>query len=199
MIRIETYEGKTSEAYLHDLAQLRIAVFREYPYLYLGSLEYEKQYLAEYLQGETLALVVAWAEGQIVGVSTCTALADAAQEVRAAFEQAELPLSAYCYFGESVLLPAYRKKGIGRAFFQHREAFAAKEGFSHTTFCAVERPSNHPLRPDSYWALDPFWQALGYQKLPHLQTQMSWQDADKDHQDLKTLTFWQKRLPNAAK
>ncbi len=36
-------------ACIDDLADLRISVFREYPYLYDGNLEYEKKYLKQYL------------------------------------------------------------------------------------------------------------------------------------------------------
>ena len=35
-----------------DLARLRIGVFREFPYLYDGSLDYERDYLADYASTE---------------------------------------------------------------------------------------------------------------------------------------------------
>ena len=55
------------------------------------------------------------------------------------------------YYGESVLLPGWRGRGIGVAFFAAREARARELGFKVGTFCAVVRPDNHPLRPaDGY-------------------------------------------------
>src|SRR5690242_19351414 len=47
-IRIERATGAAIEGYLDVLAALRIRVFREYPYLYDGSLAYEQEYLASY-------------------------------------------------------------------------------------------------------------------------------------------------------
>jgi hypothetical protein len=42
---IKTVSGKDFEPYLLRLANLRIKIFREYPYLYDGNIEDEKQYL----------------------------------------------------------------------------------------------------------------------------------------------------------
>ena len=41
-LTLKTETGRGIEKYLHDLAKLRIEVFREFPYLYDGSPEYEK-------------------------------------------------------------------------------------------------------------------------------------------------------------
>ena len=47
-IVIERLQGTALTAALPDLARLRIAVFREWPYLYDGSADYEQRYLATY-------------------------------------------------------------------------------------------------------------------------------------------------------
>ncbi|HRQ91226.1 MAG TPA: GNAT family N-acetyltransferase, partial [Bacteroidia bacterium] len=47
-----TYEelhGDTLRPHLRELGGLRIAVFREYPYLYDGDLDYEERYLETYV------------------------------------------------------------------------------------------------------------------------------------------------------
>ena len=52
------------------------------------------------------------------------------------------------YFGESVLLPAYRGQGLGHRFFDEREDYARRLGrFNTTAFCAVERAEDDPRRP----------------------------------------------------
>ena len=48
MIRVEALTGAALDAALDDVARLRIAVFRAWPYLYDGDLEYERGYLDSY-------------------------------------------------------------------------------------------------------------------------------------------------------
>ena len=49
-LRIQTLQAAAIADGLDPLAALRIAVFREWPYLYEGSSEYEKKYLDTYLR-----------------------------------------------------------------------------------------------------------------------------------------------------
>ena len=62
-MKIKALSGKEILPYLDDLAKLRIEVFREYPYLYDGSIEYELQYL-KMLREATRGVLVAALEGQ---------------------------------------------------------------------------------------------------------------------------------------
>ena len=40
-ISVKRFSGTEAQPYLPDLARLRIEVFREFPYLYDGNLDYE--------------------------------------------------------------------------------------------------------------------------------------------------------------
>ena len=44
-LEIRNVHGPELEPFIDGLGRLRIAVFREYPYLYDGSLDYEREYL----------------------------------------------------------------------------------------------------------------------------------------------------------
>ena len=44
---VKSLVGEEISAVLPDLARLRIVVFRDWPYLYDGTLEYEEKYLAK--------------------------------------------------------------------------------------------------------------------------------------------------------
>ena len=48
MIDVRVLTGAALDAALDDVARLRITVFREWPYLYDGDLEYERDYLNAY-------------------------------------------------------------------------------------------------------------------------------------------------------
>jgi GNAT superfamily N-acetyltransferase len=195
-ITLQNFHGSALEPHLDALGGLRIAVFREYPYLYDGSLEYEREYLQSYLRCERSLVVLAFDEGRVIGATTCLPMVEEGPEFQAAFVKAGgYDLKDLCYFGESILLPEYRGHGLGKAFFQRREARAKAIGARLATFCAVDRPSDHPLRPAGYRPLDPFWQSQGYTKHPELQATFIWKEIGEPAESPKTLTFWLKNLP----
>jgi len=179
---------------LEPIGRLRLAVFRDYPYLYDGSLEDEYDYLKSYAISETSLVVLAMNGEQAIGASSCLTLDEAEPEFRAAFQKAGLKTDSICYFGESVLLPSYRGRGIGKLFFQYREAHARHLRCTTAAFCAVDRPDNHPLRPQDYRELARFWQEQGYVRNPELQTTFSWKEVNQSEKTAKTLTFWVKEL-----
>lgn len=194
-IQIERLHGAEVQPYLPDLARLRIAVFREYPYLYLGDMAYEERYLATYSASPESLFVLVWAGDQVVGASTGVPLEHETDEVVQPFRAQGYTPAEVFYFGESVLLPAYRGQGIGVRFFHEREAFARESGrFRFTAFCAVERPPDHPRRPPGYVPLDAFWQKRGYTRYPALHTSYSWRDLDEPDESPKPMVFWLKAL-----
>lgn len=192
-IRVTT--GEAIEHHIEDVAELRIRLFRDWPYLYDGSLEYERDYLTHYRDSPQSVFVLALADsGEIVGCSTGLPLVDAHEEFRAPFHEAGYTLERVFYFGESVLEPAWRGRGIGHTFFDERERHARRLGHEITAFCAVVRPQDHPLRPGGYRPLDDFWRKRGYARKDDLTTRFCWQDIDEDNESDKRMQFWVKRL-----
>lgn len=182
--------GSDVEPYVHELVRLRIAVFREFPYLYDGDVEYEASYMRKYAASENSVFVLALSGDAVVGVSTGVPLIEADADFQTPFENSEFDLADVFYFGESVLEPAYRGHGVGHRFFDEREAFAERLGFSTTTFCAVIRPDDHPLRPESYRLLDAFWRRRGYIKRPDLVARYGWKEIGQDEETEQEMVFW---------
>lgn len=181
-------------ARLDDLARLRIAVFRAWPYLYKGDLAYERRYLPRYAEAKTGTLVVAMDEGRIVGASTALGLDEEDDYVQQPFRDAGMDLSRIFYFGESVLLPDYRGRGIGVRFFAEREAAARAHGYPACAFCSVVRPADHPARPKDYVPLDGFWAKRGYEKRPDLVAKFAWRDIGDRAETEKPMVYWLKTL-----
>ena len=192
-IVIDSLTGEAAAAHVGELARLRMTVFRAYPYLYDGSAAYEERYLATYLQAPRAVLVAARRDGAFVGAATALPLAEATAEERAPFEAAGRPIDRICYFGESVLLDACRGRGVGVAFFEHREAHARALGLATAVFCAVDRGDDHPAMPDGYTPLDGFWRNRGYRPLP-FETSFAWKDIGETQETPKRMLFWQKDL-----
>jgi GNAT superfamily N-acetyltransferase len=184
--------------YLPALSRLRIAVFRDWPYLYDGTLNVERTYMSAFARSPNSGLAVAFDGEQAVGCSSCLPLAEEDENVVAPFKARGLDPARFFYFGESVLLPAYRGQGIGVAFFQGREAHArAVSDCDFAAFCAVQRPADHPRRPPGAVPLDAFWRKRGFFPYPDLACTMRWKQVDGPDKVQNTLSFWLKSLTGA--
>jgi GNAT superfamily N-acetyltransferase len=197
-LRIETFAGPAMAPLLPALSRLRIAVFRAWPYLYDGSQAEEEEYLADFVAAPSAGLVVAFDGAEPVGCATCVKLAEEDEGLTGPFLAAGIAPARVFYFGESVLLPAYRGRGAGVSFFAAREAHARRvSACDFAAFCAVERPASHPLRPEGYVPLDGFWRRRGYAPCPGLACTMAWKQVDSAGQVSNRLAFWMKSLSGA--
>lgn len=191
---IARLRGEEIKPYIPDLAALRIKVFREFPYLYDGDLNYEKHYLEKYNNCKESVLIIVRDGANIVGASTAIPLKFEVDEIKKPFLDANIPIDDVFYFGESVLLSQYRRFGLGYRFFHEREDVARLSHYKITAFCAVDRPENHPRRPADWVPLHSFWGRLGYVKHPELIAHFSWKDLDESEQSAKPMVFWMKEL-----
>ncbi len=193
--RVESLSGKMAARYLEPIADMRMRVFRDYPYLYDGSLDYEKEYLSRYFKVDDAKIFLLLSDERIIGITTCMPLMYETATIKKPFEDANLNPAEYFYFGESLLERIYRGQGFGKLFFEYREKEALKHpDIKYTCFCAVNRPNDHPLKPSGYKPLNGFWEKMGYEKQPGLQTEMRWKDIDKDEETTKTLQYWIKKI-----
>lgn len=187
--------GSEIQPYLSALADLRIQVFRDFPYLYDGDHDYERRYLETYAASAESFFALALDNDAVVGCATGIPMADETDDFKLPFARAGYDPDRIFYFGESVLLPQYRGQGIGVKFFEEREAYARELGrMEYCCFCAVERPPDHPLRPADYQPLDGFWNKRGYRKVLELTTRYAWKDVDQPEETSKPMSFWLKRL-----
>lgn len=193
MITVHILTGDEVNAALDELAQLRIAVFRDWPYLYEGDLDYEREYLKNY-RSEGAIIVAAYDGKRMVGAATGTPMEDHADDFGAAFAHRAEPLNRIFYCAESILLPPYRGRGIGHAFFDSREAHARALGRRYSAFCSVSRPDDHPARPADYRPLDDFWRKRGYAPLPQVVAEFPWKDIGESESSKKPMQFWMKEL-----
>ncbi len=195
MLRLQRLSGEQLNRYIPELARLRIQVFRDWPYLYDGDLDYEQTYLQTYIQSPDSVIVLAFDDDKVVGASTGIPLKYETDDVKQPFIDAGYDIDTVFYCGESVLISSYRGQGAGVAFFEHRENHAQQVGgFEYSCFCGVQRPDDHPRRPADYKALDSFWRKRGYEKHSELNTTFNWKELDEIEESPKPMTFWMKKL-----
>lgn len=193
-LAVERVRGSAIEPHLGALAELRIEVFRAYPYLYEGSREYEERYLRGYAEDERSVVVIARRGDTAVGASTAMPLVSHGEQLAPVLARAGYDPESIYYFGESVLLASERGQGIGHRFFAEREAAARAFGFARACFCAVERVPGHPACPAAYVPHDAFWSGRGYIKRPDITTTFSWRDLGQPEESPKQMVFWLKEL-----
>jgi GNAT superfamily N-acetyltransferase len=193
-LQLTALTGSRLESALKDLARLRIEVFRDFPYLYEGSPDYEEGYVLGLARSKDAIIVTAEDEGRIVGCASGSALLEHHEEFAAPFLEHNLDPTQVFYCGESVLLPAYRGRGLGHQFFNLREGHAKDRGYKYSAFCAVVRPKDHALRPTNYVPLDAFWEKRGYRKVPGLIATFRWKDIDQPEETGHPMRFWMREL-----
>jgi GNAT superfamily N-acetyltransferase len=186
--------GSELQPYISDLASLRIEIFRSFPYLYDGDMAYEKKYLQTYIDCPHAMMVIVKEGDQVVGASTGIPLIYETEQCKAPFQKANIHLNDVFYCGESLLLPAYRGRGIYHHYFTEREAIARAHNCTMTTFFAVNRPEDHPRRPANWRPLNDFWNSQRYTKHPKINTTYQWKDLDEESESPKPMIAWIKNL-----
>lgn len=193
-LTVQILTGPGLAVAIPELSRLRVTVFREFPYLYIGDADYEARYLQSYLNTPD-SLVVLVRDGEMaVGASSALPLQAEQAELKAPWKAVGIDISRVWYLAESVLLPAYRGRGLGVRFFEERERRGRELGYKVASFCAVERAADHSSRPANDMPLDEFWGRRGYTKRPELVAQLSWRDLDEEGESPKRMVFWTKDI-----
>lgn len=199
MIRLECLYGSAAKTHMEVLAAFRINYFREFPYLYDGTMEYELRYLDGFFNHPEACLRIGWDGDRVVAVSTSIPLISDYEIVGDAeklFSQRGLNGRSFIYFGEIILVPEVRGQGLFARIFADQESDAALKGYSGTCFLAVVRNSDHPLWPKGYVQPWGKWIHLGYQKTEIL-TDFNWptlQVTGRSIDQSNPMAFWVKEF-----
>jgi hypothetical protein len=167
-----------TEQEIDVLAQMRITYFREYPYLYEGTKEYEVHYLGEYQQKAIDAyLVQAFNGDDLVGILTGCAFISDIEIVRDGagfFREKGLSAEQYYYIGEAIIIPEYRaEKILPRLLYTLGREVKKLNRYQSLCFLTVIRHEDDERKPHNYRSTDNLWEKLGCQR-PGITASFEW-------------------------
>lgn len=150
--------GPEAKKYVTDIANIRIQVFKEFPYLYAGTLEYEQEYSDYFSKDERAILIAAMQDERIIGFITGMPLSlenpltkDVAQKLLA---KGLTDISHYYYLGEAIVLAEYRKPLLIYNLFKKFKEETKNFTYQKIGILTVIRDKNHPLRPAGYRSIE---------------------------------------------
>jgi GNAT superfamily N-acetyltransferase len=181
------------------VAQARITIFRDYPYLYEGNFDDEVNDLDRYAQNPQSALAVAYHQdvpaGFLCGSDFIHYSPMFENPIADTFKKEGLDPEKHYYFADVILLPEHRGKHLSPKLFATLESHAQSKGYQSTCF-VTEYHHNHPLKPKNHRSLVTLWNNLGYNRSDIL-AYASWPTHQVDG-TVKTqqhpLIFWFKKL-----
>jgi len=157
------------QQHIETIASLRIAIFKEYPYLYDGDMQSERDYLKSYAASKNSVVILAKDKGKIVGAVTGIPLSELDKIFLMPFMEKHIPTKAQYYLGEILLLKEYRGKGNGYKLYSMFEEWVRQKGkYQKIVIAEVVRPANDPRKPKDYIPTRKFWESLGYIEHPEL-------------------------------
>lgn len=191
-------QGPDLKNEIEHLAHQRLTLFKEYPYLYHGTLEQEIEYCSWFCDLSTTALAIAYCDDKPVGLVSGTSFVDFSTHFTGSydlFKNAGLAPETFFYVAEVLIDPVYRNQSLAKKLFKLIETYAHEVGY--TSMCLVEEShEQHPLKPIDYQSLDLFFTKLGYYKTD-LVISYSWSTIqidgslqDEDH----AMNYWLKSL-----
>lgn len=192
-LNIKTLNGSAIGEHLNALAQLRMSVFREWPYLYEGNMHYEAMYLQRYADCADSISMLCFDGDTLVAASTALPLEHAETEMQKPMISAGYSVDEFLYYGESLILRPYRGQGLGGHFFKLRENHGIHLSKKNACFCAVERHADDPRKPLNYRGNEAFWRRHHYRPT-EIMCHFDWPDVGTDENSTKPLRFWIKEL-----
>lgn len=193
-VSLQAFTGEEAKKYLKQIANIRITMFKEFPYLYEGVLEDEEEYLNIYFSSINSIVLLVLDGDKVVGFSNSIPLNEEIEEMKTPFIKNDIDINKYLYIGELMIKEKYRTRGLSNIIAKYHEEHAREKNYTNMIFMTVIRPDNHPLKPDNYRSLEPLWKSLGYKALEGIKINFSWKQVDSKTPQENQLRIWSKEL-----
>jgi len=186
-LALQTISGQEIARHIEALGQFRIDIFRDYPYLYEGEMQYERDYLARYSQCNQSLLLLAEDSAGVAAACTAIPLLTETEDFRAPFTKAEQ--EEFFYIGEVMVRSDYRHQGMGSQMLAKMINLIEQQGFRKICLYTVDRGQNHPTKPADYFPPDRLWQKFNFTTNGQ-QVHFSWKDIGDAQASRKPMNVW---------
>lgn len=99
-LTIRVLSGSQAKQYCKDMTQIRLLVYKEFPYLYQGTFECEAEYLETYFKSPNATVLLVFDHDKVVGFSSSIPLAEEVDDLKEPFIKKGLDLKNYLYINE---------------------------------------------------------------------------------------------------
>lgn len=182
---------------LNYFAALRIVFFRDYPYLYSGDFNYEKDYLNYYIADQSAVFLTASLNSNIIGFcsgASFLSMGNAFGNVLEKFSaKGYLPKDLY-YLGEIIVKDNFANRILSKQLFKRMLSYSLELNFKGITFCNTLEPNFKSYSQNKY-KFEKF--ANIFNKIgiidPHITTTVTYNTVDSiNHESEKkhTMKFW---------
>ena len=192
---IKIFHGKELFPWIKVIADLRLTEFKNFPYLYVGDITIEEQYLTRYAENDHSILTVVYCDKEIAGISTGIPLVRTSKitaDMLEIFEKSGINTDDYYYYGEFIVAPQFRNLGIAKKLFIKQSKIVKAWGFKNACLMTIDREAHHPLKPQHYISTDTLWQKFGFIKTA-MKIKARWPTMMPDGKIVNTentLSFW---------
>lgn len=166
--KFDKFYGREISTHLLKVAEFRIRYFKDFPYLYDGSVEYEMSYLTGYADDpRSMLITVTNMNNELIAVSTSvplvttTNILDGASEL---FRSNGLNPSTFFYYGEVIIDHSARKQGLAKSIYLMQDEHALNSGFENIAIATVIRLKGDHRQPEFYQSSDLVWKKMNFQK-----------------------------------
>lgn len=192
-IVIEVLKGNEVIPYLKKWIEIRLLFYKDYPYLYDGTMEGEEHYLRMYSNSENTLLVMAKRGEEIIGAVIGLPLPESPEENKDAFQEAGMLQEELFYLGDSIVTKEFKTSNVQEQMY-HKFESAVKhlEKYRGIVVCEIERDVNDPKKVanDTFYELA--WNNRGFIKEPNQTVLFSWQEIDDVESSDHRMVFWRK-------
>ncbi|HEV2601172.1 MAG TPA: hypothetical protein VGT41_02640 [Candidatus Babeliales bacterium] len=190
--------GQNLQTITSFMAQQRVEAFREYPYLYEGTVAEDTEYVQWLVGLQHSAVAASYLDGEPVGFVSGIAFVDNEQEFKgscALFEENGLDPKDFYYVPEAIVAAAHRNKSLFTRLHSLLEEHVKSLGYKASCL-VLESHEQHPLKPVDYKGPDEAFIKTGYSKTRML-TSCAWPTIQPDgpaKNQVHPLTYWIKNL-----
>ena len=187
-------KGQEILPYKEAVADVGLAVFREYPYFFEGTVSEYLDYLLMGANSKHSLFVIAEQDNQVIGVIWGVPVVDYTLDMIHMFSTHGIEPSKLFYLSGLTVLRDYRGRDVGYILYRKFENEVKKQGiYPLLTYCEVIQSSDR-ASPIDYVGLDSYASRIGFVKHPELMCYWSWREVDSLQIKEHPMVFWIKNL-----